>query len=742
MMNGSEQPQALTPLKRAFLAIEDLQARLAAAEQAKRAPIALVGIGCRLPGGVDSPEALWQLLSHGVDAVADVPADRWNIDEYYDPDPATPGKMSTRQGGFVNHVDQFDPHFFGIAPREAEQMDPQQRLLLEVTWEAFERAGIAPDSLSGSSTGVFVGMASSDYGQVQLTARGLDGLDAYYASGTAHSIASGRISYLLGLQGPSITLDTACSSSLVAVHLACQSLRSGESNLALAGGVNLILSPENSITLSKYQMMSPEGRCKFGDASANGFVRGEGCGVVVLKRLSDALKDGNAILAVIRGSAVNQDGPSSGLTAPNGPAQEAVLRSALSNAGLAPADIGYIEAHGTGTALGDPIELQALGAVYGSAHKSSSPLPVGSLKTNLGHTEAAAGIAGLIKAVLILQHGEIPASLHCTTPTPHVDWNDLALEVPTTLRPWQSAELRRVGTSSFGFSGTNAHIVLEQAPEPIAKPPQAERPLHLLTLSAKTEPALRDLATRYADALQVEPAPAPADVTFAANTGRAHHNYRLTVIAATTAAMREQLDQFANGEAPAGAHYEQVRRVDPPKVAFLFTGQGAQYPGMGRSLYQTQPVFRAALDRCAELLRPHLDRPLLDVIFAKDEPTQTLLHQTAYTQPALFAIEFALSELWRAWGVQPAAVIGHSLGEYVAAVVAGVMSLEGGLALVAARGRLMQSLPTGGSMAAIFAPTSQVQEWISAQPTVVRRRRKWPRAQCHRRSSGPRSRHC
>ena len=536
----SEGGETLTPLKRALIEIRGMRARLETMEHEREKrdePIAIIGIGCRLPGGVDSPEALWQLLREGGDAITEIPPDRWNIDQYYDADPATPGKMSTRHGGFMRDIDRFDAGFFNIARREAEQMDPQQRILLETAWDALERAGIAPDTLTDTATGVFIGIANSDY--IRLLAADRDQIDVYFGSGNATSVAAGRISYLLGLHGPSIALDTACSSSLVAVHLACHSLRARECNLALTGGINLILSPDININFSKAQMLSPDGHCKFGDASADGYVRSEGCGVVVLKRLSDAIKEGDDILAVIRGSALNQDGRSSGLTAPNGPAQEAVLRAALANAGLAPADIGYIEAHGTGTALGDPIELQALGAVFGPSRSTGTHLPVGSLKTNLGHTEAAAGIAGLIKTVLMLQHGEIPASLHFSTPSTHVPWQQLALEVPTALRPWQPTDLnhdgglRRAGVSSFGFSGTNAHIILEQAPvkepAPITAPPQAERPLHLLALSAKTEPALRETASRYADYLATNPATNAADLCFAAATGRAHYAQRLTI---------------------------------------------------------------------------------------------------------------------------------------------------------------------------------------------------------------------
>ncbi len=719
MSNGSEQSAQLTPLKRAFLAIEELQARLEAAERARHEPIAIVGVGLRFPHGVDSPEAYWQLLCDGVDAIGPIPPERWDVDAYFDPDPAAPGKMAQREGGFLREVDRFDAQFFGIAPREAEQMDPQQRLLLEVAWEALERAGQAPAGLAGSRTGVFVGVTAEDYRSVCIDARGLEGLDAYFASGNAQSIVSGRLSYVLGLEGPSLTLDTACSSSLVAVHLAVQSLRSGECPLALAGAVNLILSPENSITLSKYQMLAPDARCKFGDARADGFVRAEGCAVVVLKRLRDALADGDPVLAVIRGTAVNQDGASSGLTAPNGPSQEAVLRAALADAGVAPADVGYVEAHGTGTSLGDPIELQALGAVLGAGRDPAHPLVVGSVKTNLGHMEAAAGMAGLIKLVLMLQQGRIPPSLHFETPTPHVAWEELPLRVPVALEPWPEGGRRIAGVSSFGFSGTNAHLLLEARPDPAAPPAQApveERPLHLLALSAQSEGALRELAARYADLLSAsgssESRPRLPDVAFTANSGRSHFAHRLALVAAEdkVAAAAQALAACARGEAAAGLRTHTVTRADPPRVAFLFTGQGAQYAGMGRALYRQQPLFRAALDRCAAILAPHLDRPLLDLLFAEPgSPDARALDETTYTQPALVALQVALAELWRSWGLEPAAVIGHSVGEYAAAIVAGVLSLEDGLGLVAARGRLMGRLPAGGAMAALFAPAAEVE---------------------------------
>lgn len=715
MTISSEPQNQLTPLKRAFLAIEELQARLAAAERARHAPIAVIGIGCRLPGGVDGPDAYWRLLCDEVDAIGAIPSSRWDVEALYDPDPNVPGKMSQRVGGFLDEIDRFDPQFFGIAPREAAAMDPQQRLLLEVTWEALEHAGQAPAKLAGSATGVYIAVTSSDYLQVHLTNRGLDGLDAYFASGVAHSIASGRLAYILGLQGPSLTIDTACSSSLVAVHLALQSLRAGETRLALAGGVNLILSPENSITLSKHQMLAPDGRCKFGDTRADGFVRGEGCAIVALKRLSDALADGDRVLAVISGSAVNQDGASSGLTAPNGPAQQAVVRAALADAGLTPAMVSYVEAHGTGTALGDPIELQALGAVFDATRLAGSPLVVGSVKTNLGHLEATAGIAGLIKLVLMLQHKQIPASLHFTTPSPQIPWDALSLRVPTTLEPWVSAVPRVAGVSSFGFSGTNAHLVLAEAPPHEAPEVECERPLHLLPLSARSEQALRELAERYARELGTTPQTQLAELAFTAGSGRSHFSHRLAIVAADSSAAAAQLGAFAQGERVPGLSARHSERADPPRIAFLFTGQGAQYAGMGRDLYATQPVFRATLDRCAATLDQHLDRPLLDLLFAEpgSEAAQDL-DQTAYTQPALVALEFALAELWRSWGIEPAALLGHSVGEYTAAILAGVCSLEDGLALVATRGRLMQQLPAGGAMATIFAASSTIKAALEA----------------------------
>jgi acyl transferase domain-containing protein/NADPH:quinone reductase-like Zn-dependent oxidoreductase len=710
--SSADRVAALSPLKRALLAIEGLQAKVDAAARAQNEPIAVVGLGCRFPGGANDPEAFWRLLHDGVDAIGEIPRERWDIDAYYDPDPNAPGKMYSKRLGCIDRVDGFEPEFFGIAPREAVTMDPQQRLLLEVAWEALEHAGISPQRLLGSLTGVFVGMSSMDYATLQLQIGDTTRIDAYSASGNAHSIAAGRLSYVLGLHGPSIAVDTACSSSLVSVHLACQSLRSGECHVALAGGVHLTLSPLSTIGFCKLHMLAPDGRCKTFDAAGDGFVEGEGCGIVVLKRLSDALADGDRIMAVIRGSAVNQDGPSSGLTAPNGPSQEAVIRTALEKAGVDPAQVDYIEAHGTGTSLGDPIEVQAMGAVLGRGRAADRPLVIGSVKTNIGHAEAAAGVAGLIKLVLAIQHEEIPRHLHFNQPNPFIPWADLPIVVATERMPWPVGSGGRIGgVSSFGFSGTNAHIVVADAPAHDVARSLVDRPLHVLTLSARTEPALLELAGRFTEPFE-DPTASAADICATANAGRAHFSHRLAVIGEGMPEMRAGLEAaLANREA-ANVFRGKVLAVDHPKVVFLFTGQGSQYVGMGRQLYETQPVFRQAVDRCAGIVDAYLDRPLLSVIYSSSGE-ESLLDQTVYTQPALFTIEYALAELWRSWGVEPSAVLGHSIGEYVAACIAGILGLEDALKLVAARGRLIQALPSGGEMAAVFAGEAQLRQLLA-----------------------------
>ncbi len=710
--NTSERISQLSPLKQALLKIEEMQSKLNAIERAKSEPIAIIGMGCRFPGGVNDPETYWQLLKDGREGIVEVPSDRWNVNAYYDPDPNAPGKMYTRYGGFMEGVDGFDPQFFRISPREAVGIDPQQRLLLEVCWEALEHAGQVPEQLRGSPTGVFVGTCFDDYAELSVFSGDPTRIDAYTSLGNFRSVAAGRIAYIFGLQGPTLQLDTACASSLVAVHLACQSLRSRESNLALAGGVNLMISPGTTIGFSKLKALAPDGKCKTFDASADGYSRGEGCGIVVLKRLSDALADGDNILAVIRGTAVNHDGPSSGLTVPNQQAQEELIRQALRNGKVNPLEINYIEAHGTGTVLGDPIEVEALASVLCEGRDPEQPLTIGSVKTNIGHLEAAAGVAGLIKVVLSLQNQAIPPHLHFHKPNPHIQWQEIPVRVPTQLTPWPTGEKPRLaGVSSFGMSGTNAHIVLEEAPSAEPLPASVERPLHLLTLSAKTPEALKELASRYENYLTAHETVTLGDICFSANTGRSHFQHRLSAIASSPAQLYQQLAAFSTLQEVTEIVQGQVKDTIAPQIAFLFTGQGSQYVDMGRQLYETQPTFRQALDRCDEILRPYLEKPLLQVLYPAPGENSPL-NQTAYTQPALFALEYALYQLWKSWGITPQVVMGHSVGEYVAATVAGVFSLEDGLKLIAARGRLMQALPTDGEMVALLASEAQVAQVI------------------------------
>lgn len=710
MGGNQEKADNLSPLKRSLAALREMRGKLDATERAKTEPIAVVGMSCRFPGGVDDTDSFWQLLVEGRDIISDVPPDRWDKDRYYDPDPDSPGKTSTTLGGFIEPVDQFDAQFWGLSPREVAAMDPQHRMLLEMSWEALENAGQSPAKLAGSQTGVFIGLSTNDYVWLQLSSGDLSQVDAYMGTGNLFSVSAGRIAYLLGLQGPAMVVDTACSSSLVAAHLACQSLRGGKCSQALVGGVSLILSPIGTIQMSKSRALAEDGRCKTFDAAADGYVRGEGCGMVVLKRLSDAQADGDRVLAVIRGAAVNHDGRSSGLTVPNGQAQKAVIQAALVDAGsLDPNEIDYIEAHGTGTPLGDPIELRALASALVKGRGRDKPLIVGSVKTNIGHTEAAAGVASLIKTVLALQHGLIPKHLHFNTPTPHFEWDENGFEVPTENRPWEGVNGRRLaGVSSFGFSGTNAHIILESAPPAGTEvAPPYERPVHLLALSARDEAALSALAQRYEGFFKSHPDLSLADVAYSANVGRAHFPERLALAAESPAQILEMMEALSHGDEPEGVFKDRAPESGKPKVAFLFTGQGSQYPGMGRELYETHPAFREDIDRCDELLRPHLERPLLSVLFPA-ESENGLIHNTEYTQPALFALEYALAKLWGSWGITPIAVMGHSIGELAAACVAGVFSLEDGLKLVAERGRLMGSLPANGAMAAVFADEARV----------------------------------
>jgi acyl transferase domain-containing protein len=681
-------------------------------------PIAIVGMSCRFPGAAN-PQAFWQLLREGATAIREVPADRWDLATFYDEDASAPGKMYTRWGGFLDQLDQFDAAFFRISSPEAERLDPQQRLLLELCWEALEDAGLVPAKLRGTLTGVFIGFGVPEYHLSQLADPTF--INAYTNTGYFPCIVSNRISYTFDFRGPSLSLDTACSSSLVAVHLACQSLRCGESTLAVVGGANVMVSPVTTIGYSKLGVLSPDGRCKAFDAAANGYVRGEGAGILVLKPLSAALADGDAIHAVIRGEAVNQDGRSNGLTAPNRFAQEAVVREACDRAGISPAQVQYVEAHGTGTLLGDSIEAHALGTVLGAGRPKRSPCAIGSVKTNIGHLETAAGIASVMKTALALKHRMIPRSLHFETPNPHIAFDKLGLKVQRALEPWpESAEPALAGVHAYGFGGTNAHVLLEAPPAPAAvarsgrvnvnhgsgdgdTPPQVQ----LLTLSARGSKALHAVCASYRDFLlsSDQDGAALPDICYSAAVHGSHHDDRLSVIGRSTREVVQRLDNFLAGRSTPGVSSGSPAPRRRPKIAFLFTGQGSQYAGMARQLYETQPIFRASLDECDELLRSYLPQSLLSVLYSD---ANSELHETAYTQPALFALEFSLARLWQAWGVEPDVVLGHSIGECVAACVAGVFSLHDGLKLVANRGRLMQELPHGGDMAAVFAPEEKV----------------------------------
>lgn len=672
--------------------------------------VAIVGISCRFPHGANNTDKYWALLRDGVDAITEVPKTRWDVDYFQESDRAAPWKAATRFGGFLDQVDQFDAQFFRIAPVEANNIDPQQRILLETTWEALENAGLNPHALKGTETGVFVGIHSHDYEILQLKQSDADDCSPYFATSNSASVAAGRLSYFFDFQGPAISIDTACSSSLVALHLACQSLLRGECDFAIAAGVNLLLSPELSVTYSKLGMLSQDGRCKTFDASANGYVRSEGCGVVVLKRLQSALSNNDNVLAVVRGTAVNQDGSSNGLTAPNGFSQEAVIRKALEAAGVNPNEVSYVEAHGTGTPLGDPVEVKALEAVYGQGRRKDQPLIIGSVKTNIGHAEAAAGIAGLIKVVLSLQNNYIPPHLHFKEPNPHLALDLIPAVVPTTGMEWKkstSGKARLAAVSSFGSSGTNSHVVLEEAPASAPLSTVHEQIPQLFVLSARSEEALKQLAQAYDVNLKSRPEVFLGDVCFTARTGRAHFDHRLAVVATSTKRLCEQLGSFGNGRGGNDLLRGTMRGQQDAKIAFLFTGQGSQYVGMGRELFETQPRFRETLNNCAEILSEYLEEPLLEVIYPQPN-VHSPLDQTCYTQSALFALEYALADLWKSWGIQPSIVMGHSVGEYVAACVAGVFSLEDGLRLIAARGRLMQSLPAGGKMVVVLANEQQV----------------------------------
>lgn len=700
-------------LREALTTINQLKVKLESLTRSQAEPIAIIGIACRFPGGSDNPERFFSALNGGLDAVTEVPETRWRLG----PVTNDPLARAIRWGAFLEGVDLFDAGFFGITPREAARLDPQQRLLLELSWEALENAGVVPGRLVGSKTGVFLGMMTNDYALVDANA-GREQQDAYSTTGNMHCFPAGRLSYTLGLQGPSMVVDTACSSSLVALHLACQSLRHQESELAVVGGVNLMLAEETTEQFSKTRALSPDGRCKTFDATANGYVRGEGCGIIVLKRLSDAQRDKNPIVALIRGTAVNQDGRSTGLTTPNVLAQEALIRSALSNAGVSAEEIGYIEAHGTGTPLGDPIEIDALRATVGAPRANKTTCVIGAVKTNIGHLEAGAGMAGIIKTAMIFRHSLIPKNNNFKNLNPRIELNNSALALATRPIPWPRTDKpRRAGASSFGMSGTNAHVILEEAPASAPKKQAAEHVAYLLPITAKTPEAMVDYAKSYSVWLSEQADDALHDIVHTACLYRTHHEYRLTAVARTREEFSRILACHARGDHASGIATGRVRSSSSPKIVFIFPGQGSQWVGMGQELLAKESVFRSTMEACDIVIRREAGFSVLEQLLANAEKSR--LTEIDVVQPVLFAMEIALAALWQSWGVTPDCVIGHSMGEVAAAHVAGILSLEDACRIICQRSRLMRSLSGRGAMALVELPISAAQSAIEGQESAL-----------------------
>ena len=738
MMSQDPSKSEMSPMKQALQAIKQLQARVNELEDGKNEPIAVVSMACKFPGNINNTRELWEKLLKSHDAIIEVPKERWNADEFYDPDPDVPGKMYTKLGGFLDVVDQFDPAFFGISPREAASMDPHQRLLLQTTWEAFENGGFDLNALYGSKTGVYVGISNFEYGAKLIWPQNPTDITSYSGIGGSLGVTAGRLSYTFGFTGPSMIVDTACSSSLVTTHLAMQSLRLGECDVAVSAGVNLIFGPQTHIYFCKGKMLAPDGHCKTFSDDADGYTRGEGIGVIVLKRLSDAERDGDHILALLRGSAINQDGPSGGLTVPNGPSQVKVIKSALKNAAIDPTNVGYIEAHGTGTSLGDPIEISALGKVFSeSSTKRELPLRVSSIKTNLGHLESAAGIAGIIKTILVVQNGQIPPHRNFRKPNPHIDWKSFPGEIPLKVTEWSDNE-RIAGVSSFSFSGTNSHVVIsnytgtldsknnggqeqnatsnsgiqseitsthKNGTEKTAKTPPKSR---ILALSAKNEANLEALAEKVSGELTNMPQDMWSDYCRSFAFGRGHFAKRI--------AIKADSPQSASTQLIEKSYHISKKSSQRPRIAFLFTGQGPQYVNMGKQLYDEVPYFREMMDLCDSFASPILGQSLLDLIYPKSNASdehKSKINHTTITQPALFAFEYSLAKLWQHWGIEPDALVGHSLGEFVAATVSGLFKLDEAIALVCARGRLRLDCDSG-SMASISLLHVEVEKLLKS----------------------------